>query len=181
MAYAQILSSIPTKITAGTSVSWLVALPAFPAPNGWTLTYTLVTSAAQVVVTSTPSGVDHLFEIPLAESAYWIPGKYSWQSHVSNGTERYQVDAGVVEILADYANATTGIDTRIWLDKAIEALQAAIYDRASKTQLTQSLTNGLQIQHMTLLQQQQALDWCLDRRRAMSGKWHRQITPRFRN
>lgn len=181
MAYAQVSDRIPSKITAGTSVSWLVVLPAFPASSGWTLTYTLVSPSAQVQVTSTPSGVDHLFEIPLADSADWSPGKYSWQSHVSNGTERYQVDAGTVDIVGDYAGATTGTDTRTWLDKAIEALQAAIAGRASATQLTQSLPNGLQIQHMTILQQQEALDWCLNKRRAMSGKWHRKISPRFKN
>lgn len=157
MAYAQVLSAIPSKITAGTSVSWLVSLPSFPASSGWTLTYTLVSPSAQVQVTSTPSGVDHLLEVPLAESATWSPNKYSWQSHVSNGTERYQVDAGAVEILADYADATTGTDTRTWLDKAIEALQAAIAGRASATQLTQSLPNGLQVQHMTLEAQIAAL------------------------
>lgn len=181
MAYAQVFDRIPSKITAGTSVSWLVALPAFPATDGWTLTYTLVTSAAQVVVASTPSGADHLFEITLAESADWIPGKYSWQSHVSDGTERYQIDAGVVEILADYANATTGIDTRTWLDTAIDALQASIANRASKTQLTQSMPNGLQIQHMTHAQIKDALDWCLNKRRVAKGKWHRKISPRFKN
>lgn len=181
MAYAQVSDRIPSKITAGTSVSWLVSLPAFSASDGWTLTYTLVSPSAQVQVTSTPSGVDHLFEIPLADSADWSPGKYSWQSHASNGTERYQVDAGTVEIVTDYAGATTGTDTRTWLDKAIEALQAAIAGRASATQLTQSLPNGLQVQHMTLLQQQEALDWCLNKRLVANGKWHRQITPRFKN
>lgn len=180
MAYAKVFSEIPTKITAGTSVSWLVALPAFPAPDGWTLTYTLVSSSARVQITSTPSGNDHLFEIPLADSATWSPGKYSWQSHVSNGTERYQIDAGTVEILADYGEATTGADTRTWLDTAIEALQAAIAGRASKTQITQAIS-GVQIQHMTLEAQQNALDRLLSKRRAARGKWHRKITSRFSN
>ena len=181
MAYAQVFDRIPTKITAGTSVSWLVALPVFPATDGWTLTYTLVTSAAQVVVASTPSGVDHLFEIQHTTTDDWDAGVYAWQSHISNGTERYQVDSGSVEIVADFAISTTGKDTRTWLDTAIEALQAAIAGRASKTQLTQSLPNGLQVQHMTLLQQQEALDWCMNKRRVAAGKWHRKISPRFKN
>lgn len=157
MAYAQVSDRIPSKITAGTSVSWLIALPAFPASSGWTLAYTLVSPSAQVQVTSTPSGVDHLFEIPLADSADWTPAKYSWQSHVSNGTERYQIDAGTVDILADFAESADGRDTRTWLDTAIEALQAAIAGRASATQLSQSLPNGLQVQHMTLEAQIAAL------------------------
>lgn len=157
MAYAQVLDRIPSKITAGTSVSWMISLPDFPAPDGWTLTCTLVSPSAQIQVTSTPSGNDHLFEVPLAESTDWIAGKYSWQSHISNGSERYQVDSGSVEILDDYADATTGKDTRTWIDTAIEALQAAIAGRASATQLTQSLPNGLHIQHMTTSEQISAL------------------------
>jgi hypothetical protein len=157
MAYAQVSDRIPTKITAGTSVSWMVALPDFPASAGWTLTYTLVSPSAQVVVTSAPSADRHLFEITYATTGAWVAGSYAWQSHVSNGTERYQVDSGTVEIVSDFAEATTGTDTRTWLDTAIESLQASIAGRASKTQLTQSLPNGLQIQHMTLDQQISAL------------------------
>lgn len=156
MGYTQVFSEIPSKITAGTSVSWAVSLPDFPATEGWTLTYSLVYPSVQIVVTSTPSGDAHLFEIPLADSAEWTPGKYSWQSHISNGTERYLIDSGSVEILADYAAATAGSDTRTWLDKAIEALQASIAGRASKTQMTQVVA-GVQVQHMTLDAQIDAL------------------------
>lgn len=169
MAYAQVLSAIPSKITAGTSVSWLVSLPSFPASSGWTLTYTLVSPSAQVQVTSTPSGDNHLFEIPFSESSDYIPGKYAFQAHADNGTERYQVDAGEVEIAADFADATTGSDTRDWLTVAIEALQASIAGRASKTQMVQ-LVSGVQIQHMTLADQISALKRLKSMRAAKTGK-----------
>lgn len=180
MAYAQVFDRIPTKITAGTSVSWRVSLPDFPAAEGWTLTYSLVTPSAQIVVESTPDGDLHLFEIPFGDTAEWSPGTYSWQSHVSNDTERYQVESGSVEVVEDLGAATEGKDTRTWIDTAIAALQAAIAGRASKTQLVQDV-DGVRIQHMTITEQQAALDWCLDRRRALKGKWKRKISPRFRN
>lgn len=156
MAYAQVFDKIPPKITAGTSVSWRVSLPDFPAAEGWTLTYSLVTSSAQIVVESTPDGDLHLFEIPFADSAEWSPGTYSWQSHVANSTERYLVNSGSVEVVADLGAATGGRDTRTWIDTAIDALQAAIAGRASKTQLVQ-VVDGVQVQHMRLNDQIAAL------------------------
>ena len=177
MAYAQVLSALPAKITAGTSVSWAVSLPDFPATEGWALTYTLVTPSAQVVVESTPDGDAFLFEIPFAESAEWAPGSYSWQSHISNSTERYQVGSGSVEILADFAEASTGADTRTWLDKAIEALQAAIAGRASNTQLVQ-IVDGVQVQHMRLIDQVAALKKLKSLRASSSRKLKNIMRPR---
>ena len=156
MAYAQVLDRLPTKITAGTSVSWLVSLPNFPASEGWTLTYSLVTSSAQIVVGSTPDGDLYLFEVPFADTAEWLPGTYSWQSHISNATERYLVESGAVDVVADLGAATEGKDTRTWIDTAIDALQAAIAGRASKTQLVQ-VVDGVQVQHMRLNDQIAAL------------------------
>jgi len=180
MAYKTVLSNIPAKITAGTSVSWLISLPSFPATEGWTLTYTLVSLSVQVQVTSTPSGDDHLFEIPFSESSDYIPGKYAFQTHAANATERYQVDAGEVEIEADFAGSTTGVDTRDWLTVAIEALQASIAGRASKTQMVQ-LVAGVQIQHMTLADQISALERLKSMRAAKVGRWHKTIRSRFKN
>lgn len=157
MAYTQVFSEIPTKITAGTSVSWRLTLPDCPASAGWSVVYTLVSSGEQIQATSTPDGDAHLFEIPFATTTSWEAGTYAWQAHASNSTERYLIGSGSVEIQANFATATTGLDTRTWLDTTIEALQAAIAGRASKTQLTQSLPNGLQIQHLTLDQQISAL------------------------
>ena len=181
MAYTQVFSEIPTKITAGTSVSWRLTLPDCPASAGWAVVYTLVSSGEQIQATSTPDGDAHLFEIPFATTTSWEAGTYAWQAHVSNGTERYLIGSGSVEILSDYATAADGTDTRTWLDTAIEALQASIAGRASKTQLAQSLPDGLQIQHMTLEAQQDALDRLLSKRRAKRGKWRKTVKSRFRN
>lgn len=157
MGYTQILSEIPAKITAGTSVAWAVSLADFPASSGWTLIYTLVSPSAQVSVASTPSDDLYLFEIPYTDTSAWGAGKYAWQSHIANGTERYMIGTGTVDVIADFAEATTGHDARPWHDKAIEALEAAIAGRAGKTQLTQVLPNGLQVQHLKLSEQIAAL------------------------
>ena len=177
MAYAQVFSALPAQITAGTSVSWRIEIDAFPASEGWTLVYSLVSPSAQIVIESTPDEDAHLFEIPFADTAEWVPGSYSWQSHISNSTERYQVGSGSVEILADFAEASTGADTRTWLDKAIEALQAAIAGRASNTQLVQ-IVDGVQVQHMRLIDQVAALKKLKSLRASSSRKLKNIMRPR---
>jgi hypothetical protein len=180
MAHAQVFDRIPTKITAGTSVSWAVSLADFPATEGWTLTYTLVSSGEQLQAVSAPDGAAHLFEIPYTTTYDWPAGTYAWQAHVARDAERYLIASGSVEIVADYAEASDGLDTRTWLDTAISALQASISGRASKTQLSQAVS-GVQIQHMTLGEQQNALDRLLDKRRAQRGKWLKTVKSRFKN
>jgi hypothetical protein len=155
MTYTNVFSQIPNKITAGNSVSWSVSLPGYLASSGWVLTYTLVNAGAKIEITASADGDNHLVEVPIADSVNYLPGKYFYQTNVSNGTERYSVGSGQVEILPDFATKATH-DNRDWLDIAIDALEASIAGRASKTQLLQSIT-GVQIQHMPIAEQLAAL------------------------
>lgn len=166
MSYTTVLPNIPRKMTAGESVSWSVSLSDFPASAGWVITYTLVKSDTRIQIVSTASGDSHLVEIPFATTAGYAAGEYHYQAHVSNTVERYQVGEGVIEILPDFATKTTGHDGRSWLEIAIDALEAAIEGRASKTQLQQAV-NGVQVQHMSLGDQIEALGRL---KRIMAGK-----------
>jgi len=152
MTYTNVLSQIPNKITAGNSVSWALSLSEYPASAGWALTYILVNSTNQIKITATANGDNHLVEIPFADSAAYQPGKYSFQARVTNGSERYQIENGTVEIVPDFATKESGYDNRDWLDISIDALEASIAGRASKTQLLQSVS-GVQVQHMSLADQ----------------------------
>lgn len=156
MTFTTVLDAIPKTITAGESVSWRVSLADYPASSSWVLTYTLVKSDNQIQIAAAASGADHLVEIPYTTTQAYDPGEYDYQAHVSNGTERYRVGSGKIEILADFAVQVDGYDNRDWLDTSIEALQASIQSRASKTQLSQTV-GGVQIQHMSLTDQINAL------------------------
>jgi len=166
MSYTTVLSNIPKKITAGESVSWSVTLDNFPASAGWVVTYTLVKSDTRIQIVSTADGINHLVEIPYTTTADYTAGEYRYQSHVSNAVERYQVATGIIEVLPDFATKTTGHDARTWLEIAIDALEAAIEGRASKTQLQQSI-NGIQVQHLDLNDQLTALSRL---KRILAGK-----------
>jgi hypothetical protein len=185
MSYTTVLSNIPKKITAGESVSWSVTLGDYPASSGWVVTYTLVKSDARIQIVSTASGDAHLVEIPFATTAAYDAGKYHYQTHVSNGVERYQVGEGVIEVLPDFATQETGYDGRSHVKKVLDALEAVIENRASKTQMVQEVA-GVQIQHMTTDQIIKLRDQYYSkymRECAASGraKTRRTIKPRFRS
>lgn len=185
MSYTTVLSNIPAKITAGESVSWSITLGDFPASDGWAVTYTLVKSDAQIQIVSAASGDAHLIEIPFATTAAYDAGEYHYQAHVSNAVERYQVGEGIVEILPDFATKTSGHDGRSHVKKVLDALEAVIENRASKTQMVQEIA-GVQIQHMTTdqiitLRDKYFSKYMRECATAGRGKTRRIIKPRFKS
>jgi hypothetical protein len=141
---------MPARIAAGESIAWRWSNTNFPA-SAWTLTYSLLNESAKIQFTAGVSHEHHLIQVASNVSANWAPGEYSWQAHISREGERYKVDEGSVTILADFANAD-GVDPRSHVKKVLDALEASIENRASKTQMQQSV-GGAQIQHMSLTEQ----------------------------
>lgn len=157
MAYVTVLDSIPSKLTAGESVSWPVSLSDYPASDSWVLTYTFIKSDTRIQITADADGDDHLVEVAAATTAAYAVGEYEFQAHISNGTERYQVDSGVIEIVTDFAEQSDGYDSRSHVKIVLDALEAAIEGRASKTQMSQ-MVGSIQVQHMTLMEQTRIRD-----------------------
>ena len=149
MAYARVLTAPPKRITAGESLSWSAFFADFPAGDGWSLRYTLVAAGEKITIDASADADAFLVEVAATDAAAYVAGKYQYQAHVSKGEERYKVDSGAIEIVADFATLAEGVDSRPWIDRAIEALEAAIVGRAGKTQLMQTV-GGVQVQHMAL-------------------------------
>jgi hypothetical protein len=141
------LTRIPSSFIAGDSLAWLLSYADYPADGGWVLSIVLVKDGAKITIPSTASGSQHQVSIPSATTAAYAPGTYHFQASVTSGTDRVTVGSGSIEIKPDFASQTTGYDARTWLDKAIEALEASIAGRASKTQLAQTI-GGVQVQHI---------------------------------
>lgn len=147
MSYAVIQSSIPSNITAGESVSWKWSDLLFPATE-WSLIYTLVKAETQIQFTAEADGSEHLVELTATTTAAYDTGSYSYQAHVSKDAERYKVDQGLLVVAADFATETAGLDTRSHAKRVLDAIEAVIENRATKTQLEQSV-NGVMIKHKT--------------------------------
>jgi hypothetical protein len=185
MAYTVVDSDVPDRLVAGESASWKWSDSRFPASASWVLTYTLVNASAKITITGSADGADHLVELAKATTEAYEAGEYDWQAHVSDGTERYRVDAGVIEIVTDFAAATGGHDARSHVKKVLDALEAAIEGRASKTQLEQAV-GGVQVRHMTLAEQVKLRDrYAAKYRRELvaagKAKSRRIIKPRFQS
>ena len=128
-------------------MSWKWTHATFPA-SAWTLVYTLVSSSAQIQITASASGSDHLVEVTSTTTGGYTAGDYTWQAHVSKDDERYKVGEGLLTVVPDFADQGSGYDSRSHVKKVLDALEAAIEGRASKTQLQHSV-EGVSIQHMT--------------------------------
>jgi len=173
------LTKIPAQFTAGDSLQFIVSLPDYPAPT-WTLSYALVNALAVITFTSAADGDSHAVDVPAATTAAYQPAAYLYQAYVTSGDERVTVETGKVLIVPNFATKTTGYDARSWVDLAIDALEASIAGRADKTQLVQKIS-GVEVQHMSLDQQIEALQRLRKIRLSRNGKWKKTLKSRFYN
>lgn len=147
----------PAKIVAGDLVQWKRLASGITIPTGevpkasasWALTYSLVKSGVRIAISASASGDDHLVSIPAATSAAYAAGVYAWQAYVTKSTERYLVDSGSIEVLANFAAATSGYDGRSHAAKVLDALKAKIESRATKDQ-EQMLVGGQVVGQMPI-------------------------------
>lgn len=119
----------PLIIVAGDLASWKRTLSDFPAST-WTLSYAFAKSGSQFTITASASGNDHLISVP---TATWAAGLYTVQGYVTNGSERHIVFEADIQIESNLATATGGLDTRSHARKVLDALEAVLEARASKS------------------------------------------------
>ncbi len=127
---ALIPSTEPLKVNAGSTIQWQKALSNYPASEGWSLSYSFVSTVGnRFDVASAASGSDYLVTISAATSALIFPGVWTWQSYVTKASERFFVDDGQMEFLPDYSSQTTTLDTRSHAKKCLDLIMAAMEGR----------------------------------------------------
>ena len=138
---ATIPSIEPEFITAGDTLKFTKSLPDYVAPT-WVLTYALVKDAVQIAITASDNGDDdHLVNVAPATTAAWTTGVYSWNAYVTN-TDRYLIGSGFMEVKPDFAALTSGYDARKHCKIVLDALEATIEGKATKDQLSYSISFG---------------------------------------
>lgn len=126
--------SEPKYFIAGDTVSWTRSVSGYPATD-WTLTYYFWNESADFSVAAAADGSDYAVTIAAATSADYTPGWYDWRAVVSDGTDRYTVDRGRLEVRHDPAAGTgTGIDTRSAVKIALDAIEAVLAKSATRDQ-----------------------------------------------
>lgn len=139
----------PEAVTAGDTLKFIKDLPDYPPANGWTLKYALVAEAEQITITGSDNGDGrHLVSVDKATTKTWVAKVYNWQSYVDDGTERYQIDAGTLEVRPDFLSQTAGYDARSHVKRTLDALEAMIEKRATKAQASYTI-EGRTIQRMS--------------------------------
>lgn len=114
----------PQSVRAGDTIAWTKSLSDYPAPT-WTLKYRLINAAGALDITAGASGADHAVTVAAAVSTTWQPGRYTWQSYVTSGAQRFTLATGVMEVLPDLAKQAAGYETRSTARVILDQLEAA--------------------------------------------------------
>ncbi|MBT9168614.1 MAG: hypothetical protein DDT19_01961 [Syntrophomonadaceae bacterium] len=129
----------PTVLVAGDTWRWdRNDLSEYPAST-WILTYFLLRTGRQIVITATANGNFFRVNVPASVTATYPAGVYNWHAYVSRGVERFKVDEGTLEIKPNYAAQTTGFDARSDVKKILDAIEAALLGRATADQMSYSI------------------------------------------
>lgn len=120
----------PTEARAGDTWAWTITLADYPAPT-WTLKYALVKrgGGTQKTITAAASGTSHAVTVAKAVTATYVPAIWDWVASVTDGTSRYTMDSGTLDVLPDIEAATSGYDARSHAVKTLAALEAWIEAR----------------------------------------------------
>lgn len=130
----------PKELRAGDTWAWRREdLSDFPAPT-WTLTYQLKREAlgGNASIVASASGVNHAVSVAKAVTAAYASGSWQWQAYADDGTSRYMVDSGTINVLPDFAVAGN-LDNRSHVKKTLDAIEAVIEGRASSDQQQYSI------------------------------------------
>jgi len=122
------------KIQAGDTFNYSVNYPDYPVSAGWACTMLMRGSLSQSI-DSTADGDGFILSAAAADTALYTAGNCKYFIHVSKGTERYLVEEGSVEVLADYSAATL-YDPSSTARQIYEAVNAALLGRATKDQMS---------------------------------------------
>ena len=131
--------NIPSSFTAGDSLEFTDSLSDYHASSGWVLSYVLVKDGTQINITSTADDDDHSVSVGADTTANYDSGIYHWQAYVTDGTDRYTVGTGTVEIKPDFATQTTGLDDRSHAKKVLDSLEAVLEGKADSDVLSYSI------------------------------------------
>lgn len=133
---------IPRLFTVNDTVSWTESWADYPATL-FTLTLTLVSTSGKKSITATADGDDHAFTL---DASGLSAGRYDYQLVATGDGYRQVIDRSYVTVQPDLGDADT-FDGRSHVKKVLDALEAVLENRASKSQLVNKF-DGVDIQYM---------------------------------
>lgn len=125
MAYS-IPTTEPASLRAGDTAQWTKSLPDFPASEGWTLSYDLVSATVHYTFNASASGDNYSVTVTAATTSGWTAGEYQWAAKVSKAGEVHEVASGAIVIKPSFGAA---VDARSHARKTLDAIEAWIENR----------------------------------------------------
>jgi len=129
---------IPKQITAGDSLAFVITLDDYPASDSWVLSYVLLNSAAKITLTSSADGDNHSVDIAATTTAAYTVGKYKYTALVTDGTDRFTVASGDIEVLSDPGVVAT-LDGRTFAEICLDNIETVLQGKATADNLAYSI------------------------------------------
>lgn len=95
---------LPATILAGDSISWRIADAAYPASQGWTLTYLLRNNDDEIDLTSTADGDTHVITQTADKTEEFTAGTYAYRAQYRNGDKAITVAQGSVIVAPSFGS-----------------------------------------------------------------------------
>lgn len=142
----------PTQLRAGDSWNWIRQFLNYPSAI-CSLSYILNSPTGRFVfpagsITPDASGVAFLIQLSPTETASVAPGTYDFIAVLTDAsaTPPQQVTLALqsVTVLANIAGATAGVDTRSFIKKTLDTIEAAISGN-TRPDIQQYMVNGREI------------------------------------
>lgn len=128
--------NLPRQIQSGDSLKFVDEIANYPA-SSWTLTYTFTKGDLIINFSGTADGDKHSIALLPSATTKWVPGSYRWQATVSDGTDRFSVGFGRVEILPDFTKSGQGEFRHV--EKVLTAIEALLEGKATQDQASYSI------------------------------------------
>lgn len=134
----------PLSFRSGDSVAWTISDSDHPASAGWVLSYTLISAATKISLTSTADGDDHAVALTAVATAAYAAADYQWVRTFTHAADsaRETTASGTVRVLPDLAALTTH-DGRSHAVRMLEAIEASLESRATSDMIDLLASSGL--------------------------------------
>lgn len=120
----------PATLAAGDTFTFKRSWSDWPAST-WTVTYYL-RGPAQIDIEATADGDNHLVDETPAVTAKWNVGVYDWQAYADDGTNRFKVTEGTLEVTKDFAAGDAVYDARSVAAICVDQINQVLKDRTSE-------------------------------------------------
>ena len=143
-------AGMPPSMFAGDAlkVSFAALADSYPVAGGYSVALVVVQAigGVPVKIDGVGSASDWLCTVPGALSADWAVGRWRWAVRVAHGGDEVTISTGEIEVRPN--PMASNVDTRSHARRVLDALDATIEGRASKSDLKVTFADGRSIERL---------------------------------